>query len=287
MPLPSFLPPMLAKLGDAFDSEDHLFEVKWDGMRVLAFVEEDGVRLLNRNERDVAPRFAELESLAALPAGTLLDGELVAMTDGKPDFHKLMSREHARDPRRIEALRRSIPIQYVVFDLPYLGFESICAAPLSERRERLGEVLDAAGDPRLVLSDGVVGPGKTLFEQVASQGIEGVVAKRLDSPYRPGKRTDDWTKIKSTQLIHCVILGWLEEDGELICVGRVGSGLGAAARADLLPKLRDRRRDAPLIDCGPDGNWVEPSLFCIVSFLERTRDGLRAPVFVELLGEES
>jgi len=299
MALPDFLPPMLAKLGEAFDSDEHLFEVKWDGMRVLAFVEENGVRLLNRNERDVEPRFPELEFLTALEPGTLLDGELIAMTDGKPDFHKLMSREHARDPRKIAALQRSVPIQYVVFDLPYRRSESICDAPLSERREQLGEIVAASGDPRLVLSDGVIGPGKTLFEQVSAQGIEGVVAKRLDSPYRPGKRTDDWIKAKSTQMIHCVILGWVEEDGdlrslyigteedgELISVGRVGSGLGASIRQTLLPKLHARRRETPLVDCGGEGEWAEPSLFCIVAFLERTRDGLRAPVFVELIDEE-
>lgn len=297
--LPEFIPPMLARIGEPFDSDRHLFEVKWDGMRVLTFVEEGGVRLLTRSRRDVRARFPELEFLGAVEPGALLDGELVAMVDGKPDFRRLMSREQARDPRRVDALARQIPVQYVVFDLPYRRFESIGDAPLSERREQLGELVAACGDPRLVLSDGVVGPGTTLFEQVTARGMEGVVAKRLDSPYLPGKRTDAWQKIKGTRLIHCLILGWIEEDGDLrslviateedgvlVCVGRVGSGLGAPDRERLLPRLHALRRDAPLVEVNAEhahAEWVEPGLYCIVSFLERTSDGLRAPVFMELI----
>ncbi len=299
--LPEFVPPMLARSGEPFDSDEHLFEVKWDGMRVLTFVGEDGVRLLNRNRRDVAPRFPELSFLERVEPGAILDGELVALVDGAPDFRRLMSRVQARDPRRIDALVRGTPVQYVVFDLLHRRFEPTFDLPLATRRERLAEVVDAVGDPRLVLSDGVVGPGREFFEQVAARGIEGVVAKRLDAPYRPGKRTDAWIKIKGRHLLHCLILGWIEEeddlrslvlateeDGALVCVGRVGSGLGAADRARLLPMLRARRRDAPLIDVPSEHSaaaWVAPELYCTVSFLERTPDGLRAPVFTELVDE--
>lgn len=300
-PLPDFLPPMLARSGEPFDSDEHLFEVKWDGMRVLAFVEGGHARLRNRNRRDVRPRFPELEFLDGFEEGAIVDGELVALVDDRPDFRRLMSREHARDPRRIAALVQQVPVSYVAFDLPYRRFESICGAPLVERREQLAELVTRCGHPRLVLSDGMVGPGTTLFEQATARGIEGIVAKRLDSPYRPGRRTSDWIKIKGAHLLHCAILGYVEQDGDLrslvlateeggtlVCVGRVGSGLGEPERARLLPLLRARPRATPLVPVGREhaaARWVEPGLYCTVSYFERTADGLRAPVFGELLEE--
>lgn len=302
MQLPDFIPPMLCASGKPFDSPEHLFEVKWDGMRTLCFVEEDGThgyRLRNRQQRDVLPNYPELEFLAKLPQGVVLDGELVLLEEGRPSFRGLMGRQHVRDPRRIASMARSNPVCYVVFDLLYRGFEPILEEPLVERRKRLQQVVEELREERLMFSDGVVGNGKSFFAEMRQRDFEGIVAKRLDSRYLPGQRTNAWTKIKQAYQIHCLILGYLtaegdredlrslviatDEDGQLRCVGRVGSGLTNAMRERLLALLKPRVRETPLIPVDGPGTWVEPGLYCTVSYLEKTAAGLRAPVFVDLV----
>ena len=194
--LPRFIPPMLAKSGVPFDSQEHLFEIKWDGTRALAFVEQGGYRLVNRHRADVTDRYPELTFLGGLPAGTVLDGEVVVLQGGKPSFRHLLSRNQARSSFKIQSLARTLPASYVVFDLLYDRFESLLGLPLSTRRERLEELMRRYAHPRLICSQGVVGPGKAFFAEVCHQGLEGVVAKRLGSCYRPGRRTRAWVKIK-------------------------------------------------------------------------------------------
>ena len=149
-----------------------------------------------------------------------------------------------------------------------------------------------------MLSDGVVGSGRAFFEQVAALELEGIVAKSLKSPYQPGRRTGAWTKIKKAHQLHCAIVGFVPDgeedfksliiaaasDSGLVCVGRVGGGISTAMHERLRQHLFARLRPTPLIDCGMDGRWVEPGLFCVVSYLERTSTGtLRAPVFLDLV----
>jgi len=285
---------MLSKSGSPFDSGQHLFEIKWDGIRAMTRVAGGAHRMLSRRRNDMTDRYPDLAFLAELPPGTILDGELVVLREGRPDCHAVMSREQARAPMKIETLTRSHPASYVVFDVLFRDFEPVMQRPLHARRELLRELVEAAASPRLVLSDGVVGEGVQTFSQMREMGLEGMVAKRLDSPYFPGARTDAWTKVKTTVQIHCVILGYAldeggglkslivgtDDEGELRCVGKVGSGLSNAERIGLLKALRQRPRAAPLVATSEQGEWVEPELFCTVSYLERTPDGnLRAPVF--------
>ncbi len=299
--LPDFVPPMLAKSGKAFDSDQHLFEVKWDGTRALAYGDGDGsYRLINRNKRSLVERYPELGFLSRLEPGLVLDGEVCVIVDGKAVFGGMLTREQARGERRYRELANALPATYVVFDLVYRGFGSLCERPLSERREELAAVVEALGDPRLVLSDGIVGAGEAFFDEVNALDIEGIVAKRLASRYHPGRRTDEWIKIKARQHVHCVVLGFqaegndlrslivgTDDGGVLRCVGRVGSGLTDVMRAKLHARLANATRDAPVVDCGEnEGTWVEPGVFCTVSYLERTATGmLRAPVFVALVEE--
>jgi len=187
---------MLAKPGVPFDSPEHLFELKWDGTRVLAFVEQGGYRLVNRHRVDVTERYPELGFLRSLPAGAILDGEVVVLHEGKPSFRLLLSRNQARAPFKIQSLARMLPATYIVFDLLYERFESLLALPLGRRRERLEKLMQRHAHPRLVFSQGVVGPGKAFFAEVCAQGLEGVMAKCLASRYQPGRRTGAWIKIK-------------------------------------------------------------------------------------------
>jgi ATP-dependent DNA ligase len=192
--LPRFVQPMLAKQGVPFDSPEHLFEIKWDGTRVLAFVDRGGYRLVNRHRVDVTERFPELRFLANLPAGIVLDGEVVVLRQGKPHFGLLLSRNQARAPFKIQSLARTFPTTYVVFDLLYDRFEPLLTLPLWARRQRLKTVVRACANSGFVFSEGIVGSGRVFFGAVCREGLEGVVAKRLDSSYRPGRRA--WIKIK-------------------------------------------------------------------------------------------
>lgn len=295
--LPPHIEPMLARIGAPFDSPEHLFEIKWDGVRAMAYVEGGAWRMHGRRRRDLAGRYPELAFLAALPGGCILDGELVVLqADGRPDFRAVVARENGT-AARAEAAAKQRPVVYVAFDLLYERGESLLGRPLSERRDRLAHLVARAGNPRLVPSEGVVGAGTALLAAVRERGLEGIVGKRLDSPYLPGARTDAWQKVKIAQQLHCLVLGY-EPDGaedfkslivatdvagELRCVGKVGSGIGEAERRELRALLAARRAARPLVDPGMKGVWVEPGLYCTVSFLEWTAGGaLRAPVFVGL-----
>lgn len=293
--LPRFLSPMLAVLGDApFDSDAHLFEWKWDGFRAFVRRGPDGLTILSRRERDLRPRFPDLDFLDALPEGTILDGEIVALEDGKPNFELLLSRERTRAGDQVDRLARSRPVLFVAFDILYADGERLTDCTLLERREALRPLVAQLGHPRALFSEGIVGPGRKLYEDAVGRELEGIVAKRTTSRYLPGKRTEDWIKIKRSQIAFCVILGFqrdgtgglkslvvaMEEHGTLRCVGRVGSGFTEEMRRTLLLQLEARVRAMPIVPTDLDGIWVEPGLFCRVSYVERTKAGmLRAPVY--------
>lgn len=298
---------MLAKIGKPFDNPAWLFEVKWDGTRALAFIEGGDYRLLNRKKNDSRPRYPELDVLRTLPEGTILDGEIAVLVEGRPSFHGMLQREQARGAPRVRAVAKSLPAVYVVFDLLYRDDAPLLDRPLRERREALREVLARVDDPggRVVLSEGVVGEGIAYFDEAGRRDLEGIVAKRLDSRYLPGKRSDAWLKIKRAQHVLCAILGFLpdgkkavsslviatEEAGSLAPAGRVGSGLDAAMRRELRARLDPLITETPLLPeaaasiMGSETvHWVDPGVFCEVKFLERTPDGqLRAPVFIRVV----
>ncbi len=203
-PLPTFLRPMLAQPGRPFDSDQHLFEIKWDGIRVLAYVEEAGYRLVSRHGLALGELFPELAGIADLPPGTLLDGELVVLRRGRPDLSLVQSRHQLRSPHKIRIRAQTTPATYIVFDQLYDGYRPLLGMPLTVRRDilcsnlrkNLRKNLCRDGPPRLVFSQGVLGAGRAFFQQVVDRQLEGVVAKRLDSLYRPGRRDGAWIKIK-------------------------------------------------------------------------------------------
>jgi bifunctional non-homologous end joining protein LigD len=296
--LPLFIPPMLTTPGNAFDSAEHLFEIKWDGTRTLCFAENGGYRLVNRRQFDMTERYLEFAGLRALPSGTVLDGEMVVLKDGKPDFTLLLSREQARSPLKRRTLSRAMPATYMVFDLLYDRGRSVMDLTLVERRKLLEERLATWQQPGLILSQGVVGPGLAFFEKAVAEGLEGVIAKRLSSKYQPGHRTGAWIKIKRSLELCCLVIGFLpsgkddfrslilaaEENGTLRCVGKVGTGIDDALRRRINRTLWTHLRPKPVIPCPEKGKWVEPILVCRVSCLERSARGeLRAPVFEELI----
>ena len=285
---------MLAVSGQPFDSEAHFFEFKWDGLRTQALVERGGLRLVSRNGVEVTERYPAMTGLASLPGGLILDGELVVFRDGKTDFELVLKSMHRES---------SLPVSFVVFDVLYKSSRSLLDAPFSERRETLEQIIRDCPCPGLVLSEGIRAQGRMLYQTACQQGLEGVVAKKLSSTYAAGKRNGAWVKIKRRLRVQVAIIGYIEKEGNdfqsllvacnglpgeqegaLRYIGRVGGGFTEEVRGRVNTLLRQRPRAAPLVACPERARWVEPGLYCTVSFAELTAAGmLRAPVFEGLL----
>jgi ATP-dependent DNA ligase len=189
---------MLAVPSAPFDSSEHVFEVKWDGVRALAAVEKEGWRLWGREASDYTARYPELAVLRRLPKGTLVDGELVLLREGLADLAGLLRRHHLVDPWKIRQAGRWCEVHYVLFDLLYHAGRCLVHQPLVRRRELLAEVCGRLHMPGVLFAEGVVGRGKAFYAGVVALGHEGVMAKHLTAPYRPGRRLTAWRKIKPT-----------------------------------------------------------------------------------------
>ena len=197
--------PMLAVPAEPFDSPDYCFELKWDGIRALAAVERGACRLWGRARADYMARYPELDVLRRLPAGTLVDGELVVLNpDGRPDLPRLLRRHGLTVPWRIRQARRWCAVQYVLFDLLYHAGRSRLHEPLARRREVMAALCRRLDTPQVHFSDAVIGAGRTLYAAVVAQGHEGVMAKHLASPYRAGRRSAAWRKIKPGPQCTCL-----------------------------------------------------------------------------------
>jgi bifunctional non-homologous end joining protein LigD len=194
--LPAFIQPMLAVSAEPFDDGHFLFEIKWDGIRMLAFIDAKGYRLRNRHGTNTTVRYPEFDFLVQLPSGTILDGEMVVLRHGQPDFALVQSRDKTRSSLKIRTLSQAEPATFMAFDLLYENYSSLLAFPLLERRQRLERLLGRLNHPRLTFSLGIVGRGQALFTEVCCQNLEGIMGKRLSSRYRPGQRSRDWIKIK-------------------------------------------------------------------------------------------
>ena len=289
--------PMLAVAAKPFDSQDHLYEVKWDGVRCLAAADHGPVRLWGRELADYTERYPELDALRKLPSGTLVDGELVVLREGRADLDAVLRRHQLSSRFKTRLASRQSPVVYVVFDLLFHAGRSIMAQPLGERRQMLADLLRPLDPRRVVLSDGVVGSGRAMFEQVVRQGHEGVMAKHLGSRYLPGRRSSCWRKIKPTQILPCVIIGYVpsksgfrsllvaaQHEGVLSYVGEVSCGLARKESARLASLLPGRVRPEPIVPCRKQAVWLEPELYCRVRSLGWTQSGrLRGASFAGLI----
>jgi bifunctional non-homologous end joining protein LigD len=307
-PMPERLLPMLAGAGALpRDERRWSFEVKWDGVRAIAYVRPGRLRLESRNLNDITEAYPEvrgiLRDLGMREA--VLDGEIVAFDeDGRPSFERLQRRMHVTSAGAIRRLAASTPVVYAIFDLLYLDGHTLMALPYAQRRARL-EGLGLGGAAWRVPA-AHPGRGQGLLSATAAQGLEGIVAKRLDSRYEPGRRTGAWVKIKHTQRQELVICGWLpgegrrvdrigallmglwtaspQQGGRLRYAGRVGTGFTEGTLTDLAKRLGPLRRDDSPYDEAPklprDAVFVEPELVAEIEFREWTRDGvMRAPSY--------
>ena len=302
--------PMLAEGGyEAFDDDGWWFEPKLDGIRCLAEMSTGQTVLRTRTGRDATAQYPELHMIHELidQVNAVIDGEIVAFdTDGRVSFETLQGRMNLANPREIERARKRLPVSLVVFDILWLDGNDLTGLPLEQRRELLSLVVEE--DDRLRVTAHVEGQGKVMFAAAEEQRLEGIVAKRLGSPYVPGKRTDAWQKIKLRKTQDCVVLGFTPgqggrgrtfgallvgayDDGELCWVGQVGSGLSDAQLTVLLKRLKGLTTRDPVVDelrSVKGAVFVEPVLVCEVEYLELTKGTgkMRAPVFKRLRGDK-
>jgi bifunctional non-homologous end joining protein LigD len=297
--LPDFVEPELATLTDEAPAGDEwLHEMKFDGYRILCRVDDGRVRLLSRRENDWTDRLPDLvRAASALPVRrALLDGEIaVALPGGHTSFQALQN--------LMSGVRGGGRLTYFVFDLLHLDGEDLGALPLEERKRRLAEILAAGGTDPIVYSDHVVGSGPAFYAEACRKGLEGILSKRRDAAYRPG-RGRDWLKVKCRHEQEVVIGGYTppqgsrvglgallvgvhDEEGRLQYAGKVGTGFSDATLEELTRRLKGLEQQGRPFASSPPGadraHWVRPALVAQVTFGEWTSDGrMRHPSFLGL-----
>lgn len=298
--LPKDLLPMLAVSGDLPPSDGRwAFELKWDGVRALATIDGGRITLTSRNARDVTISYPELRPLGEALAGhqVVLDGEIVAISSARPDFGRLQQRMHVTDPGRARRLAERVPVTLLVFDVLYLDGVLATRLPYDERR-RLLESLHLEG-PAWATPPSFTVDGSSVLRAAAEQGLEGVVAKRRDAPYQPGRRSGAFVKVKLVRTQEVVIGGYSAGRGRrqaslgallvgvphgsaLRYVGKVGTGFDHALLADLMDRLpalvQSPSPFAGRVPGAAGATWVAPVLVGEVAFTEWTAEGrLRHP----------
>jgi len=290
--------PMLAKAAEApFSSKDWIFEVKWDGIRAISYVN-DKMTIRSRNDKELKDNFPELQELKDLVGNAVLDGEIVVMKEGKADFQTLLERSKLMSARDIEYMARKSPATYIVFDILEESGKSLIDLPLIERRNVLKRTLKEG--KHVILSMYVEDEGEAYYKEAIKKGVEGIMAKRKDSRYLPGARSESWLKIKKLHTCDCVIFGYtsgegarsgsfgalilgLYEKGKPAYVGKVGTGFSENTLADLMRVFEDLQTSEKTlegVDVPEKITWLRPELVCEIAYQVVTRDSrLRMPRF--------
>ena len=300
--------PMYATIGTAVpDGEGWTFEPKYDGIRVLAFVTKDAVRLVTRNGNDKTTQFPEIaQALRALGKKAerelVVDGEIIAVVDGEvARFQALQDRMHVKDALAIEHFAETQPASIVLFDILVNGPDILLKEPWTTRRKHLERVLRRRTSHRLRLSESIPADGQEMLERVRRDGWEGVIAKRTSSRYEPGVRSKAWLKLKvehrqefviggwteprnTREHIGAILLGYFDED-RFIYVGHTGGGFTRAGLKDMHRRLSRLERKTSPFETPPRTNerahWTRPEIVVEVKFNEWTADGkLRQPIFL-------
>ncbi|MFC0507670.1 non-homologous end-joining DNA ligase [Micromonospora costi] len=293
--------PMLAMTGQLPAGAGWAYEFKWDGVRALADISEGQQHLYARSGVEITAAYPELATLRNQVADALLDGEVVLFGEsGQPSFTALAERMHVRDRNRAARLAAVMPVTYMIFDVLRLDGEDLIGWPYERRREALDGL--GLGGARWAVPP-VFSDGPATYQAAGEHGLEGVMAKRLGSAYRPGVRSPDWVKVKLEVTGDFVVGGWRpgarkiggllvgvpRPDGRLTFRGRVGGGIGAAVERQLLAELEPLRTptspfagDVPREDART-AIWVTPRVVVEVKYGQRTPDGrLRFPRVLRL-----
>ena len=299
--------PMLAKDAPAaFSNKDWVFEIKWDGFRAISYINH-ALSVKSRNEKELKYNFPELDELTHLARNVVVDGEIVVMREGKPDFQALLERGKAVSPREIERRLEQAPATYIVFDVLEKDGKPLTKMPLMERKKILQESLTEGKN--ILVSDFIEEKGEAYYGLVLEKGLEGVVAKRKDSLYEEGLRTGNWLKIKEVKTCDCVVfgfrrgeksrgktfgslvLGLYDSEGKPDYVGNVGTGFTEemlASFMDKFEKIKTTSHPPFTVEAEERVTWLEPELVCEVGYQCVTREmRLRMPRFKHLRDDKS
>jgi bifunctional non-homologous end joining protein LigD len=302
-PMPGRIEPMMAKLGDRTPTPDAEwgFEFKWDGIRAMAHVEGGTVRLISRSGEDVTGRYPEIHAMGRALGSreVVLDGEVVALDDkGRPSFEEIQQRMGLTSDTEIRRKMKVVPVTYMIFDVVWQDGHSLSGVAYAERRRRLAELKLAGASWQTPPYE--KGGGPAMLEASDKAGLEGVMAKKLDSHYEPGRRSGVWVKVKNHQRQELVIGGWLEgegrrqgfpgallvgyyDKGRFVYAGKVGTGFSDAMLEKLTSLMKPLAQvNSPFDDGSPPrkAHYVKPRLVAEFEFVEWTRSGqLRAPSF--------
>lgn len=298
--------PMLAKTVEApFNSNDWIFEVKWDGIRAISYIN-DELSIRSRNDKELIDNFPELQELKELVKNTVLDGEIVVIKDDKADFQTLMERSRNVSQRDTEYSAKKNPATYVVFDILEKDGRVLINLPLLDRKRILKESMQEG--KHVVLSLYVEGEGEAYYQAALKKGVEGIVAKKKDSPYEPGFRSGNWLKIKKVLSCDCVIFGYtkgegsrantfgalilgLYDDGNPVFVGKVGTGFSQKDLEQLLKTfqgLKVEHETLKNVDVPEEIIWLNPEMVAEIAYQVVTKDKkLSAPRFNGLRSDKA
>ena len=293
---------MLAKVADKpFSDKNWIFEIKWDGFRAISYIDET-LSIKSRNDNDLKHNFPELEELKILAKNLVVDGEIVIMKEGKPDFQTLQERGQVVSAAEIQRQVERAQATYIVFDILEKDGKALTALPLMERKKILKSSL--VEGKNVLVSDFIEEKGEAYFKLAIGKGLEGVVAKQKDSRYEEGLRTGSWLKIKHVKTCDCVIFGYrrgenarektfgslvlglYDENAKPVYVGNVGTGFTddmLGLFMEKFDKLKTRARAPFKVEFEEMVTWLEPKLVCEVGYQVVTREArLRMPRFLGL-----
>lgn len=286
--------PMLLYETEPFDDEDYIFELKLDGIRCIAYIEPKSVVLQNKRHKDVTDIYPELSDMKkCVNKRTILDGELVVLIDGKPNFYALQKRSLMGDEFKIKLAANKSPVQFVAYDILYYDGKDLTDKPLTERKEILNKtVTEGQG---LSISRYIEKNGIAFFELAKQEQLEGIVAKKKDGLYHIGKRTHEWVKIKVMQdedLYVCgyqpdengnvkdLILGYYDDNDKLQCRGKVYLGVSESDRKIIGEFAKKNTVKRPWFDKYKNAVWLKPELIGTAHFMHETESGgMRQPVW--------
>lgn len=286
------LPMLIAHQDEPFNDSGWLYELKLDGFRGLAYLGPQECDLRNKRNMEMLSKFPELKNIyKQVSDRCILDGEVVVMKNGVPDFYELQRRTMLTDPFKIQMASERFPASFVTYDCLYAGGKALLEEPLIKRKEVM-ERLILAETHRLAISRYIINEGMKLYHIAATQQLEGVVAKRIESLYFMGKRSKDWIKFKRMADEDFIVAGYIRkgsntfsiilgkyQNGVLLYKGHVTSGVTKYAIEELVPQEKSPVHIYPIGSGNEKTVWVVPDHVCVVEYMPNIKNSLRQPVF--------
>ena len=287
-------PMLLSEVKEPFDSEDYIYELKLDGIRCVSYVEPKSVTLQNKRFKDLTEIYPELTDMKkCVKRRTILGGELVVLTNDKPDFYALQRRSLITDSFKISLAAKKNPVQFVAYEILYYDGKDLTDKTLMERKAVLSKAVKEGNN--ISVSRWIERNGVAFFELAKKEDLEGIVAKKKDGLYHIGKKTSDWIKIKVMQdedllilgyqpdedgKVKDLILGYYDDKGKLKCRGKIYLGVSKEERMIIAEFAKKNTVKRPWFDKYKNAVWLKPELVGTAHFMHETESGgMRQPVW--------